>query len=174
MCVLTFGLHHEVLCAVLSVVLSWPFRKQFGFVVCMRVFVLGHEVLSLVLSWSSGRQLSFAAVVCVLTFVLHHEVLCAVLSVVLSWSFGMQFGFVVGLLPFVLGHEILFVVLSWSSGRHLWLFVFVVLDRFVVRGLVLKPGRGRLETGWGGRTWATEAEGKRGQAKIRNAVVLEA
>ena len=86
---------------------------------------------------------------CVLTFGLHHEVLCAVLSVVLSLPFGMQYGFVVCLLPFVLGHEVLFIVLSWSSGRQLWLIVFVVLGRFVVRGLVfLKPGRGRLETGW--------------------------
>ena len=51
-CVLTFGLHHEVLCDVLSVVLSWPV----GFVVCMRAFVLGYEFLSVVLSWSSGRQ----------------------------------------------------------------------------------------------------------------------
>ena len=86
-------LHHEVLCAVLSVVLSWPFGKQFGFVVCMRAFVLGHEVLSVDLFWSSGRQLSFAAVVCVLTFVLHHEVLSAVLSVVLSCPLclGMKF-----------------------------------------------------------------------------------
>ena len=86
---------------------------------------------------------------CVLTSVLHHEVLCAVLSVVLSLPFGMQYGFVVCLLPFVLGHEVLFIVLSWSSGRQLWLIVFVVLGRFVVRGVVfLKPGRGRLETGW--------------------------
>ena len=123
MCVLTFGLHHEVLCFVLSVVLSWPFGKQLGCVVYLRPFVLGHEVLSVVLSWSSERQLSFAAVVCVLTFVFHHDVLCAVLS----------------------------VVLSWSSGRQLWLFVLVVLGRFVVHGLVLlKPGRGWLEIGgWG-------------------------
>ena len=74
-----------------------------------------------------------AFVVCVLTFVLHHEVL----SVVLSWPFGMQFGFVVCLLLFVLGHEVLFFVLSCSSGRQLWLFVFVMLGRFVVRGFVL-------------------------------------
>ena len=45
------------------------------------------------------------------------------------------YGFVVCILPFVLGHEVLFVVLSWSSGRQLWLFVFVVLGRFVVHGL---------------------------------------
>ena len=68
-----------VLCAVLSVVLSWPFGKKFCFVVSLRPFVLGHEVLFvlfLVLSWPLGMQFRF--VVCLQPSVLGHEVL--------SWS----------------------------------------------------------------------------------------